>query len=37
VATTEEADYYARFDAVLRKHDVNPFIASVKMFVVKTK
>lgn len=34
-ATSEEADHYARFAEVLRKHDVNPFIASVNVFAVK--
>ena len=34
-ATSEDADHYARFAAVLRKHDVNPFIASVNVFAVK--
>jgi len=34
-ATLEDADHYARFAAVLRKHDVNPYIASVNVFAIK--
>ena len=36
-ATTEDTDHYARFAAVLRKYDVNPYIASVNVFAVKLK
>ncbi len=36
-ATLEDADHYARFAAVLRKHDVNPYIASVNVLAVKPK
>ncbi len=36
-STLEDADHYARFAAVLRKHDVNPYIASVNVFALKTK
>jgi arsenite methyltransferase len=34
-ATSEDADHYARFAAVLRKYDVNPYIASVNVIAVK--
>ena len=34
-ADSEEADHYARFAEVLRKHDVNPYIASVNVFALK--
>jgi len=34
-STVEDADHYARFAAVLRKHDVNPYIASVNVFALK--
>ena len=32
---SEDADHYARFAAVLRKYDVNPYIASVNVLAVK--
>ena len=34
-STAEDADHYARFAAVLRKYDVNPYIASVNVFAKK--
>ena len=34
-ATSADADHYARFAAVLRQYDVNPFIASVNVLAIK--
>ena len=34
-ATSADADHYARFAEVLRKYDVNPYIASVNVFTTK--
>lgn len=34
-ATSADADHYARFAEVLRKYDVNPYIASVNAFATK--
>lgn len=34
-STPNDADHYARFAAVLRKHDVNPYIASVNVLALK--
>lgn len=34
-ATSTDADHYARFAEVLRKYDINPYIASVNVFATK--